>query len=127
MDFNGSGNVSIAWGSEVDNLRGLAQKVAAGALTQAGTDELVPDRGTNALKQILSAGAYDLMAIQHSLNFAALKTATDVRAFEAAADPTYTLSSVQMQLIGIANGTVQVSIAVAAASGESTRTITEIV
>lgn len=126
MDFNGQVGVSIDWNASVDGLRGLAQKVASGALTHAGSDTLVPLRGTDALRDILSGGAYDIMGIQHSLNFAALKTAEDVRKFETAGDSSYILSSVQMKLIGIVNGVAQVSIAVTAADGKATRTITEI-
>ena len=126
LNFEGAGGVSVAWGEEVTGLRGLAQKVTCGALTQEGSDKLVTDRGTDALRRILASGAFDIMAIQHALNFAALKTAADTRAAQDTTDASYTLASVQMKLIGINNGNAQVSIAVGAADGSTTRTITEI-
>jgi hypothetical protein len=118
MTFGGSNNVAVAWDAEVSGFEGLSQKVVNGVMTQAGSDELVTGRGTNALKELAGHGAYDLMAIQHTLNFAAQKSYNDVLQFESAADPTEQIKSVRMRLAGIVQNVAQATIVVSNRAGE---------
>ena len=118
MNFNGPNNVSVSWNEEVDNFQGLSQKVVNGVMTQRGSDRLVADRGTNAIKDLTGHGAYDLMAIQHTLNFAAQKSYNDVLQFESSTSPAYRLKSVRMRLAGIVKNVAQATIVVSNRAGE---------
>jgi hypothetical protein len=118
MNFGGPNNVSVDWNAEVGDFPGLAQKVVNGVMTQLGSDKLVADRGTNALKELVGHGAYDLMAIQHTLNFAAQKTYNDVLQFESFTSPASQLKSVRMRLAGIVKNAAQATIVVSNRAGE---------
>ena len=126
MHFGGRGAVSVDWLSEVDGFRGLIQKATNSVLTQRGTDDIIPNRGTDALKETLSHGAYDLMAIQHTLNFAAAKAAADVQLFENSKDNTYKLGGIRMRLAGISGNVAKVEIIVTNRADQTTNSTTDI-
>lgn len=119
MNFGGRNNVAVDWAQEVDGFAGLSQKVVNGVLTQAGSDALVAGRGTSALKELNGHGAFDLMAIQHTLNFAAQKVYNDVLQFDNAPSPTAQVKSVRMRLAGIKLNVAQATIVVSNQAGET--------
>lgn len=119
MNFGGVNNVNVNWNEEVDSFQGLTQKVVNGVLTQRGSDKLVADRGTNALKELTGHGAYDLMAIQHTLNFAAQKAYNDVLQFESSTSPVSQVKSARMRLAGIVKNVAQATIVVSNRAGET--------
>jgi hypothetical protein len=127
MQFGGRGSVSVDWFSEVDGFGGLIQKATNSVMTQRGTDDIISDRGTDALKETLSHGAYDLMAIQHTLNYAAAKAAADVKLFEISTDKAYRLQGIRMRLAGILGNAAKVEIIVTNAAGHTTSSVTDIV
>jgi TRAP-type mannitol/chloroaromatic compound transport system substrate-binding protein len=96
-------------------------------MTQRGTDDIISDRGTDALKETLSHGAYDLMAIQHTLNYAAAKAADDVKLFENSTDKVYRLQGIRMRLAGISGNVAKVEIIVTSRAGLTTSSITDVV
>ncbi len=118
MTFGGKNAVTVNWGAEVGGFAALSQKVVNGIMTQAGSDDLVASRGTNALKELVGHGAYDLMSIQHTLNFAAQKAFNDVAQFDRGAVPADQVRSVRMRLAGITQNVAQATIIVSNQAGE---------
>lgn len=126
MNFNGAEGVSVDWNATTNGLAGLVQKAANSIVTQAGSDGVVAGRGTSALKSLVGHGAYDLMAIQHTLNFAAMKASSDIKTFSPNLPAADSLSYLRAKLFDLSNGSVRSTIEVGNASGETTREITSI-
>lgn len=121
MTFGGKGSAAVEWNREVAGFAGLTQKAVNNIMTQAGSDDLVVGRGTNALKELAGHGAFDLMAMQHTLNFAAQKAASDVVSFETSDVPqSYSLGSLRMLLSGVVSNAAQARIIVTNSLGETT-------
>ena len=80
--FSGSGQLAVDWSATVSGIHNVKQKLIGNLLTDLGTDEIVPSRGTNLLRSVTGGGVYDLRSAQHALNFAALAAKLTVRAYE---------------------------------------------
>lgn len=119
MSFKGKGAASVNWNGEVSGFSGVAQKAINGVMTQEGSDDLVPGRGTMALKELAGHGAFDLMAIQHTLNFAAQKTLNDMVKFDTAASPDAQIKTLRMRLAGITKNVAQAMVIVGNRAGET--------
>lgn len=78
----GDEGVSIDWSSNVTGIHNVKQKLVNNMMTDAGTDEVVPSRGTFLLRSVTGGGVYDLRSAQHALNFAALTAKRTVRDYE---------------------------------------------
>jgi hypothetical protein len=81
----GDDGVAIDWSATVSGIDLVSQKLINNMMTDLGTDEIVPSRGTRLLRTVTGGGVYDLRSAQHALNFAALASKRTVRAFEPAA------------------------------------------
>lgn len=57
----------------------LVQRAAVTVMTAVGTDQTLPDRGTELQSRLSSVRAVDAMGLQHQLNFAALAVRRSVR------------------------------------------------
>lgn len=120
MTFNGAASGAVLWNEEVVGFAGLTQKAVNGVMTQLGSDAIVPARGTDALKELAGHGAFDLMAIQHTLNFAAQKAFKDTLQFEKTSDPKVQIKSLRMRLAGITQNVAQAVIVVQNRAEETT-------
>lgn len=118
MTFAGKEGTCVNWDAEVSDFDGLAQKAVNHVMTQSGSDDLVVGRGTDALRELVSHGAFDLMAIQHTLNFAAQKAADDISQFDNAYADTAQIRSLRMRLSGIERNVAQAVIIVKNRAGE---------
>lgn len=78
----GDEGVSVDWSSSVTGIHNVKQKLINNLMTDIGTDEVVPDRGTGLLRAVTGGGVYDLRSAQHALNFAALAAKRTVRTYE---------------------------------------------
>lgn len=108
---------SIDWGSTVSGARLVAQKSAIGIMTDLGSDKSLPDRGNTFRNEIIGIGAYDLQGVQHSLNFAASKTARDIKLLSDNTDPAEQLARISLKLTGLADGVISTNIAVTNQAG----------
>ena len=116
VNFSAQG-CSIDWSASVSGARLLAQKAAVGIMTDLGSDKSVPTRGNSLRRQIIGIGAYDLQGVQHSLNFAASKTARDIKRLSDNTDPSEQLTRISLKLTGLADGIVSTNIAVTNQAG----------
>jgi hypothetical protein len=78
----GDEGVSVDWSSTVTGIHNVKQKLINNMMTDAGTDEVVPSRGTSLLRSVTGGGVFDLRSAQHALNFAALSAKRTVRDHE---------------------------------------------
>jgi hypothetical protein len=120
MTFDGAATGAVKWDEEISGFAGLTQKAVNGVLTQLGSDSILPERGTDALKELAGHGAFDLMAIQHTLNFAAQKAFKDTLQFEKSPNPEFQIKSLRMRLAGITQNVAQAVIVVQNRAGETT-------
>lgn len=79
--FDG-GQVDLDWSAEVSGIHNVKQKLINNLMTDIGTDEVVPERGTSLLRSVTGGGVYSLRSAQHALNFAALSAKRTVRTNE---------------------------------------------
>jgi len=128
INFNGPNEVSIDWNGEVEGLSSLAQRAGVAVMTQVGSDKFIPSRGTAVARRLFSYGVFDLVGMQHTLNFGALKARRDMQAYEenTRADEDRT-AAVRMSLIDVSDNVAAVSVSVTNQAGQSTREIVEIV
>lgn len=118
LKLNLTGQVSIDWGSTVSGAHTAKQKAIVGMMTRSGSDVVIPDRGTDLQKNILGSGAFDLMGLQHQLNFAAAKTEKDLRLFDTA-DLASNVATFDMRLTGLQDGRVSAYLTVRTQTGET--------
>lgn len=116
VNFDAKG-CAIDWNATVSGARLVAQKAAVGILTDEGSDKSIPSRGNKLRRQIIGVGAYDLQGVQHILNFAASKTARDIRRLSDNTDPAEQLSKIALKLTGLEGGVVSTNIAVTNQAG----------
>lgn len=121
LNFSAAG-CSVDWNASVSGARLLAQKTAVGVMTDEGSDATIPSRGNKLRRQIIGIGAYDLQGIQHVLNFAAAKTARDIRRLSDNTDASEQLARASVKLIGLSNGVVSTNISVTSQNGTVTGT-----
>jgi len=127
LNFNGDSGIGIDWGSEVSGMQGLTQKVCVNVMTDDGSDQVLPERGNTAAKELLGHGSFDYTRIQHTLNFAALDAMRDIRIYQGdLLSSANSLKSVQLLLIDVTSGQATVAIEVANTAGESTQTVTKL-
>lgn len=119
MNFDGDDGVSLDWAAESDGLLALVHKVNSNLLTSFGSDTLLRNRGNRAMQEITGYGAFDLMNIQHSLNFAASKTAADIALY--AGDQVNDLDSLLIKLYDVADNRVRTVLFVTHTNGEKTK------
>ena len=101
------GEAVVNWSASVTGIDNIKQKLVNNLMTDAGTDEVVPTRGTDLLRSVTGGGVYDLRTAQHALNFAALAAKRTVRGAESedagpsdkVADFTAVLASVEGRVI----------------------------
>lgn len=74
--------IGIDWSTSVTGIHNVKQKLINNLMTDRGTDEIVPTRGTTLLRDVTGGGVYDLRSAQHALNFASLSAKRVVRQFE---------------------------------------------
>jgi hypothetical protein len=123
VNFQGDNGAEIVWGQSCDGLRGLAQKVCVNLLTRAGSDRFLPARGNDIERSMFSVGPFDFLSQQHILNFGALKTTRDVRAFEnETAAPHERLLKTRLALVAVDGNVAEVAVDVTAADGSATQT-----
>lgn len=127
INFGGAGKVSVDWGRTVAGMEAVGQRAAVAVMTQAGSDKFLPSRGTEVTRTLLSYGVFDLMEMQHTLNFGSLKARKDMRDYElpgrAAED---SVSAIGMVLMGVDNNVANVGVVVQNLAGQKTREITQI-
>jgi hypothetical protein len=111
LKLNLTGQVSVDWGSTVSGVHTAKQKAIVGMMTRRGSDVVIPDRGTDLQKNILGSGAFDLMGLQHQLNFAAAKTERDLRPFDTI-DIAANVATFDMRLTGLQEGRVSTYLSV---------------
>ena len=125
--FGGANQVSIDWNGSVDGLAAVAQRAGISLMTQEGSDKFLPSRGTNVSRVLFSYGAFDVMGMQHVLNFGALKARSDMQAFdEPARPPEDKVSAIRTVLLNVRDNAAQVGVTVSNQAGQTTRTITQI-
>jgi hypothetical protein len=78
----GDSGVEVDWSASATGIDLVAQKLVNNMMTDIGTDEIVPTRGTRLLRAVTGGGVYDLRSAQHALNFAALAARRNVRNYE---------------------------------------------
>tara|TARA_R110002110_G_scaffold8326_14_gene41936 strand:- start:425 stop:826 length:402 start_codon:yes stop_codon:yes gene_type:complete len=126
-NFNGANNVSIDWGGEVEGIAGVSQRTGMAVMTQLGSDKFLPERGTEVARVLLGYGVFDLLGMQHLLNFGALKARSDMQKYEGITRPDADkVTSVQMSLLNVKDNVAQVGVQVTNAADQTTREITEI-
>lgn len=127
INFGGPNAVSLDWNKEVSGISAVAQRAGVAVMTQEGSDKFIPTRGTGVTKVILSYGVFDILGMQHTLNFGALKARQDMQAFE---QPTRAASarvdSIRMSLLDVKDNAARVSVVVTNQAGETTREIKHI-
>ena len=126
INFGGGNNVSIDWGGERSGLSAVAQKAGVAVMTQEGSDKFLPTRGTDVMETLFAYGIFDLLSMQHTLNFGALKARSDIQEFESTDDTDALVASIQMALIDVQENAARVGVVVTNQSGQSTREIIEI-
>lgn len=126
--FGGANNVSVDWNDSVDGLAAVAQRASVSVMTQQGSDKFLPERGTDVARTLFSFGVFDLMGMQHTLNFGALKARSDMLNFdEPGRDPESSVADIQSVLLAVKDNIAQVGITVANQAGQTTRAITTVV
>ena len=127
INFDGPNQVSLDWGSEVEGASGVAQRAGVSVMTQAGSDKLIPSRGTSVASTLFSYGVFDLLGMQHTLNFGSLKAVDDMKDFEdssrADAD---SIDKIKMALIDVKDNVAYVGVQVTTATGAVSNEITTI-
>ncbi len=119
--------MAIDWNGSVDGLTAVAQRAGISLMTQEGSDKFLPARGTNVSRVLFSYGAFDVMGMQHVLNFGALKARSDMQAFdEPSRAPEDRVIAIRTTLITVKNNAAQVGVTVSNQAGQTTRAITEI-
>lgn len=125
--FGGATRVTIDWNGSVDGLAAVAQRAGISLMTQEGSDKFLPARGTDVSRVLFSYGAFDVMGMQHVLNFGALKARSDMQAFdEPSRAPEDRVIAIRTTLITVKNNAAQVGVTVSNQAGQTTRAITEI-
>jgi hypothetical protein len=124
INFGGPNDTSIAWGEEVSGLPAVAQRAGVALMTQEGSDKFIPERGTDVVAELLSYGAFDLLGIQHLLNFGALKARSDMQAYEtpdqSAEDR---VASIRVTLMDVHDRIASVAVVVTNQAGQSSREV----
>ena len=127
IHFQGSNNVSIDWRGEVGGAHAVAQKVGVAVMTREGSDAFLPSRGTRVTKVLLGGGVFDLLGIQHTLNFGALKARRDIQNYESSSQPaTSRVAAIKMSLLDVKDNVARVGITASTQAGQTTRSINEI-
>lgn len=110
--------VAIDWSATVSGIDLVKQKLINNMMTDLGTDEIVPTRGTRLLESVTGGGVFDLRSAQHALNFAALASKRIVRNYEpASAPPSDRVSDFSVLLDGVVDRKLVTSLAISTADG----------
>lgn len=125
--FGGPNRTSIDWNTSVEGLPAVAQRAAVAVMTDEGSDQFLPERGTDVAATLFEAGTFDLMSLQHTLNFGALKARADLREFETADRPDADrIGVIRAILMNVEDRQVNVALRVTNRTGESTREVLSI-
>jgi hypothetical protein len=96
-------------------------------MTQAGSDKFIPTRGTDVVASLFSYGVFDLLGIQHLLNFGALKARRDMQDFEAVDRPAEDrVGTIRVTLMNIQDRVASVAIRVTNQAGQSSREVIDL-
>ncbi len=127
INFGGPNKVSIDWNAQVEGMVAVAQRAGVAIMTRRGSDKFLPERGTDVARALFSYGAFDLLSMQHVLNFGALKARADMQDYEGRdLAPEAQVRYVQMTLVSVKDNAANVSVVVANQAGQTTRTITQL-
>ena len=127
INFGGPNAVELDWNAEVDGIQAVAQRAGVSVMTQLGSDKFLPERGTNVSRVLLTYGAFDLLGIQHTLNFGALKARSDMQDYELPGRPDVDrIANIRMTLIDVKNNAARVGVVATNQADETTREITSI-
>jgi hypothetical protein len=125
--FGGANKVAIDWNASVEGLASVAQRAGVSLMTQLGTDKFLPSRGTEVSKILFSYGVFDLLGMQHVLNFGALKARSDMQRYDPpGAAPADRVAGIQSTLLVVQDNVAQVGVTVSNQAGQITREITSI-
>ncbi len=114
------GGVVVDWASTVSGIDLVKQKLINNLMTDFGTDEIVPARGTGLLASVTGGGVYDLRSAQHALNFAALAAKRTVRAYESPdALPSERVASFSVLLDGVVDRKLVTKLIITTEDGNS--------
>lgn len=122
----GDDGVAVDWSSTVGGIHNVKQKLINNLLTDLGTDEVVPGRGTKLLRSITGGGVYDLRSAQHALNFAALAAKRTVRAYVQEGGAEDRISDFSILLEGVVDRKVVTKLTLATEDGNSIGLIQQI-
>lgn len=125
--FGGANSVSIDWNASVDGLAAVAQRAGVALMTESGSDKFLPDRGTDVARTLFGYGAFDIMSMQHTLNFGALKARRDMQQYE---EPSRAdvdkVKAIKTVLMAVQDNVAQVGVTVVNQADQTTNTITTI-
>lgn len=124
MNFNGL--VSLDWGATTSGIELLMQRAACNMLTARGSDRVNPTRGTNLDARLMGMGAYNLMNIQHELNFASASVTNFMTVTGSTLPTTELLRNFSLQLSGVTDGRPAVTLNVINQAGQSLGKLTSI-
>ncbi len=126
FDYQG-GLIGVDWSSLVTGIHTVKQKLVNNLLTDIGTDEVNPSRGTSLLRTVVGGGVFDGRSAQHALNFAALAAKRTVRAGESDdATPADKVIEFTAVLDTVDSGALITSLALTTADGNSIGTLQQI-
>ena len=127
INFGGPNNTSIDWNGEVSGLPAVAQRAAVAVMTHEGSDKFIPGRGTDVASELMSYGAFDLLGVQHLLNFGALKARRDMQVYEVGNRPdTDRIGSIRATLADLQGQVASVALRVTNQAGQSSREVIDI-
>lgn len=127
INFGGPNDTSIDWNADVTGLSAVAQRAGVAIMTQAGSDKFIPTRGTKVASSLFAYGIFDLLGIQHVLNFGALKARRDMQEYEG---DNHTdndrILSIRVTLLNVKERIASVAIRAANQAGQSSREVINI-
>ena len=116
----GEDGVAVVWSASVSGIHNVKQKLINNMMTDIGTDEIVPTRGTKLLRAVTGGGVYDLRSAQHALNFAALASKRTVRTYESTScPPSERVADFSVLLEGVVDRKVVTKLTLSATDGSS--------
>lgn len=124
----GDDGVRIDWSATVTGIQNVKQKLINNLMTDIGTDEVVPSRGTGLMLAVTGGGVYDLRSAQHALNFASLAAKQTVRAYERADyGPEDRVADFSALLEGVVDRRVTTQLAIATRDGKAIGNIQQLI
>ena len=96
-------------------------------MTHEGSDKLLPERGTEVASSLFSYGVFDLLGMQHLLNFGALKARSDMQAYETGPrGDEDRVAAIRLTLMEVRNNVAHVAVRVTNQAAQISREVFEI-